>query len=377
MTVNVDVKSLIERLVAIGIEQPVAMPVKELMGYEPVYNKRKNAKKLSGFEPNFENQMALETYLSEWQTIIGVAIPYSLLPREQATRSAEAISRVSIMAWEWDYHHIIKELLKKAIGDDVKYQIHVDSGPLPERSIALQMCLGKAGRNQMLIHPKYGTSVYLAYLLVDLPYSAELRETSHVETNEIELFSTEAVALELATCCDNCYLCQEYCPAKALMGDNAFDGSRCISTLTQKKGLLSDEEMHLIGGQLYGCDICQLVCPANRPLEKWSDPAQNKIRAVTSLKTEPLVLTRDTANALVPTTLLNMSQKEFQRQYGEMGFSWRGVKTSKRNALINMGNSGSSKWLHYIKTYIEERSNVDGEELTQTALWAIGQIERI
>jgi epoxyqueuosine reductase len=377
MTVNVAVKSLIERLVAIGIDQPVAMPVKELMGYELVYNERKNAKKLSGFEPNFENPMALETYLSEWQTIIGMAIPYSLLPREQAIRNADAISRVSIMAWEWDYHHVIKDLLKNAVGDDVKHQIHVDSGPLPERSIALQMCLGKAGRNQMLIHPKYGTSVYLAYLLVDMPYSAELLEASPVETNEIELFSEEAFEFELAACCDNCYLCQECCPAKALVGDCEFDGSRCISTLTQKKGLLNDEEMHLMGGQLYGCDICQLVCPANKPLEKWSEPAQKTAHKVTSLKTEPLVLARDTANVLVPTTLLNMSQKEFQRQYGKMGVSWRGVKTSKRNALINMGNSGSSKWLQFIKTYIEERGVLDGEELTQTALWAIGQIERI
>ena len=354
---------LIQQLKSMGIETPVALPISAIKGYHPIYEAREAQRLLSGFEPNHKDAAQLYQYLQPWQTIIGMVFPYSLLPLQRKAKPTD-ISRVSIMAWEWDYHQVIQNKIKAALGDEFSYQIHVDSGPLPERSIALQMGLGKPGRNQCLIHPVYGTAFHLAFLLVSLEGEATVGE--EVSLGEESAATTVAgqsyKSFSLAEICENCQRCQDHCPSGALTGVADFNGQTCISALTQKKGLLTEEEKELIGKQLYGCDLCQLSCPANAPLSEKSN-------------LDDLMLTRKTANAMNPSDLLGLSQKQFKKNYGAMGFSWRGVKTNKRNALINMGNSRDGHWINVIEDYLTEQASLDGEVLVETALWALSRLK--
>ncbi len=346
--------NLLDRLEALGIERPAVMSVSAVTGYESVYEKRRTENRLSGFEPNVFEQERVQQYLEPWQTIIGLAIPYSLVPLKTAVQP-KAISQVSIMAWEWDYHQVIRQTLQSALTDVGAYSIHVDSGPLPERSIALKMGLAKAGRSQLLIHPRYGTGFYLAFVLTNLQPS----EGALAEQGGEKILTSELI---LADCCKDCRRCQKSCPSAALTGESDFDGTKCVSALTQKKGKLNEWERSLLGSQLYGCDICQLACPANKELT-WQEPSDTKFP-----------INRQTSNRIDPSGLLMLSQKAFLRTYGHMGFAWRGVKTMKRNALINMGNSHDLYWSGILEDYLKDYGAQDGAELTEIAIWALAQL---
>lgn len=345
---------LLNRLEALGIERPSVLPVSEVTDYESIYEKRRLENKLSGFEPNVFEKASVRQYLAPWQTIIGLAVPY-VLSAPKTPVGLHTISQISIMAWEWDYHQEIKKMLESVLEDAGEYAIHVDSGPLPERSIALKMGIAKAGRSQLLIHPKYGTGFYLAFILTNMqPSSAVFDRINHEGTQDSTFI--------LADSCKHCRRCQNSCPSGALTGESDFDGTRCISALTQKKGPLNDWEKKSIGCQLYGCDICQIACPANQ--------AQNRLE-LTHLK---FPVYRQTINQIDPRELLTLSQKAFLRTYGHMGFAWRGVKTMKRNALINMGNSRDGYWVDVLKAYINSRGAQDDAELIEAAQWALTQL---
>lgn len=351
------VQNVLALLMNKGFESCVAFPVSELNGYEEVYFDREQIHHLSEFEPDYRQEDILKAYLAPWETIIGLSIPYALLPINQET-SKETISQISIMAWEWDYHEVIKKMIKEALGDEFPYQIHVDMGPLPERSIALQMGMGKAGRNQFLIHPMYGTAFHLAFILISFSLKPA---ADNLEQPEL-IKNTKSKSFELANACKNCRICQLGCPAKALTGESNFNGQRCISALTQKKGYLEHFEKKLMGVHLYGCDYCQLCCPVNRPLLKIEEA-------------KGLLLTREKSNAIDPAELLSLSGKRFKNDFGHMGFSWRGIKTNKRNALINMANDRSEYWIPKIEHYLRNQALHDGEDLIETAKWAIEQIK--
>ncbi len=118
----------------------------------------------------------------------------------------------------------------------------------------------------MLIHSEYGTAFHLTFILTNFEKilskkdgEKEFEVPDFALLPTIDLFKNKA--FELSPVCINCRSCQNHCPGNALTGEAEFDANKCISALTQKKGLLSEKEMEIIGGQLYGCDICQLCCP--------------------------------------------------------------------------------------------------------------------
>lgn len=351
-------KSILEALSHIGIHHVKMMPISRVNEYPKIYNDRASKGQLSGLEPNYQNLDELRAYLQGYETIIGFAVPYALLPSEREARDGE-ISRVSIMAWDWDYHAVIHKSIEGALENVTKYKLHVDSGPLPERSIALQMGLARRGRSQMLLHETYGSAFYLGFLLIP-----QVMTEADIETH-IKVDNNFNATL-LADACLNCRKCQDHCPSGAIFGESDFDGKRCISALTQKKGQLTVSERASIGFQLYGCDHCQLACPANSPLFKAS---QNRL--------EPILISKSN-NALSPEILLTLSQKAFKEKYLGKGFTWRGVKVSKRNALINMANSKDEIWVPIIETFIEsmEKSQNIDDDLYETAIWALDVLRR-
>jgi len=211
------------------------------------------------------------------KSVVVAALPYAPSPT----------SNLSSLAYGLDYHVDLRAILEE---EATKYRdkhkcncyIQVDSGSLAERAFAVKAGLGFWGRNGMVISPKFGSYFNIGLLVVDaiLPYSKPLD------------------SLE-SKCPDDCHLCLEACPRDAI--GKPMD---CISYHTQKKAKPSRDE---ICGQLYGCDICQVVCPFNATAK------QNKI----SLN-----------------NILDMTEADFNVKYGHTAMAWRGHKHLLRNAQV-------------------------------------------
>ena len=252
-----------------------------------------------------------------------------------------------------DYHHVIAEKLEelghrleRAAGHAVRWRVYVDTGPLLERELAARAGLGWFGRNTMLIHPQRGSYFFLGVLLTDL-------------------------ALEPGTPfaddhCGTCRRCLDACPTGALLGHDdsgapVMDAARCISYLTiELKGPIPVELRPAIGNRVYGCDICQEVCPWN---EKFSAPA-----------TEPGYAPRADLDgaALVGLAerLLAMSGKAFLREFRESPVSRARRNGLLRNVCVALGNWGAEEALPILERASRDRSALVREH----AEWALERI---
>ncbi len=205
--------------------------------------------------------------------------------------------------WGQDYHLIVPQYLEKIIAHlqtkhpEYEYEIHCDTSPLADRYVAYQAGLGFFGRNQCLIHPTLGSFTVIGTILTDLP----------LPTNT-----------PLTQSCLNCGHCIAACPGSALT-EEGFSFTTCKSYLTQKKGDLSTEEEAIIAKTplIFGCDICQNVCPHNQ-----------------SLKSTPLPEFQQVEPWLAVEKLQDITNKEFKSQFGHRSFAWRGKKILLRNQHI-------------------------------------------
>jgi epoxyqueuosine reductase len=163
-----------------------------------------------------------------------------------------------------DYHKVLDNKLRALLAWlreeerlDVQGRAYVDTGPILERELAQRAGLGWFGKNTMLIHPRRGSWFFLGCLLLDLP-----------------LLPDEPLA---ADHCGTCARCLEACPTGALLGRDAqgapvMDATKCISYLTiEQRGAIPRELRARIGNRVFGCDICQEVCPFN---QKFAEPAR-------------------------------------------------------------------------------------------------------
>lgn len=287
-----------------------------------------------------EQRQNIEAVFPQCEQIIVIGIPYD----SKNTCKNHAISQggyISNMAWGYDYHHVLHEKLNQLAGylkarcPSIKTLGQVDTGPLIDRHIAYRAGLGSYAKNQNLLHEAYGTEFYIGYLLVDKEMIADGGRKN---------FPLRAEA------CKNCSACVKACPAKVLGEDFSFKGNRCISYLTQKKENLSVDEMALIGKNVYGCDICQLVCPINR-----------------QKKEIPTAYKRDSINLVPLEEFITSSNKALIRSYKESGFAWRGAKVLKRNALIAMGHYENEDNILFLK----ERLSQKNDDLMPAILWSL------
>lgn len=248
-------------------------------------------------EPILEKRINPKLTMENAKSIIVCAFPYCAEDYRDSNLSKYCRGK--------DYHIIAKEFLQKIcdyLEERIKgfeYKIFADNGPLVDRHLAQISGVGYFGINNNIITDEYGSYVFIGYII-----------------NNYEFYPDEP----LPKTCINCGNCVKYCPGNALLGNYEMNPKRCISYLTQKKEPLSDEEKESIknNGKVFGCDVCQDVCPHNKNISK----------------TEIEGFMKDLIYNLEYETISSMSNKEFKRTYGERAFSWRGKNLIKRNLEI-------------------------------------------
>ena len=240
------------------------------------------------------------------QSVICIAFPY----RTEEPAAPPLSGRVSNYAWSADYHHRVKTVLAKiaerideAAGEQVT-AIACDTKPLAERAFAARAGLGWVGKHTNLINPRAGSFVFLGEIVTTLalPPDEPLKKS-----------------------CGSCARCVTACPTGALRGDYTIDATRCIADLTQRTDAIPREMRPLVGTWVWGCDICQIVCPPN---DRAAVRANESNRALTAETSTPSLV-----------RLLQLRSGEFKRTYARTAMGWRGAAILRRNAAVALGNS--------------------------------------
>ena len=218
----------------------------------------------------------------------------------------EPRGRIAMYALELDYHVRLRETLEELAArihavTVFRYKICVDTGPLPEKNLAVKAGLGFFGKNCLVISKKFGSYFNIGCMITDL----ELEPSEESGPPE----------------CGDCAACAVLCPNGALSGEafGPLGWARCASYISQKKGELSPEEGGMLGGNLFGCDICQEVCRFNAAAERGGESVR--------------------ADLMYPkiSDILEMTPEVFKARYGKTPVNWAGLKTLKRNAGILAG----------------------------------------
>jgi epoxyqueuosine reductase len=168
-------------------------------------------------------------------------------------------AHIARYAWGDDYHEVLTARLDRLLGwmrdvhpEPFDARPYVDTGPVQERVYAQHAGIGWIGKNSCVIHPQLGSWLFLAEIICSLPLESDVPAFDQ---------------------CGTCTLCLEACPTQALVAPGVLDATRCISYLTiEHRGDIPEELAADIGTHVFGCDICQEVCPWNQTAPISADP---------------------------------------------------------------------------------------------------------
>lgn len=199
-----------------------------------------------------------------------------------------------------DYHIRLERSMQK-ITSKLKndFLVQVDKGPIPEREIAIGAKVGQIGKNNCFFHEKLGSFLSIGLLFTQEPLPAEMITSEAPKQNFLP--------------CENCNRCICACPTQALSAENP---KQCLSYLLQAKDQEIYKYREKLGQSVYGCHICQEVCPYNQKVLK-----------------NRKMLSKNTTNLLAQ-DLIFLSNRAFKKKYGKNAFSWRGKNIILRNALL-------------------------------------------
>ncbi|MCC7118409.1 MAG: tRNA epoxyqueuosine(34) reductase QueG [Anaerolineales bacterium] len=274
--------------------------------------------------------------LPECRSILFLAIPYTPIAKPQADEFA-----IAAYALGEDYHDVLPEKLQalvtfieESLGRTIPNRYYTDTGPVLEKELAQRAGLGWIGKNSLLINPKAGSTFILAEILLG-----------------IELEPDEPFA---ADHCGTCTRCLTACPTQCILPNRTLDARRCISYLTiENKKEIPEDLRPQIENWIFGCDICQQVCPWNR----FSLPAYPAFEAKIPLP--------------VRTSDLLLTPVEFNQRFKKSPIQRSKRRGYLRNLATAMGNRKTQNDLPTLK-----QAQQDQEVLVQEhATWAIGKIE--
>jgi epoxyqueuosine reductase len=242
---------------ACGIAPAAAHPE---LGFFREWLDRGYAGEMAYLRRSAERRADVRHVLPTARTVIVTATVYNT-DRPYSTECADPRrAQIARYAWGDDYHDVIGERLGRLLAwmreqsaAPFDARAYVDTGPVQERVYAQYAGVGWIGRNTCVIHPQLGSWIFLAEIVCSLP------------------LEVDAPSLDQ---CGTCTLCIEACPTDALVGPGILDSTKCISYLTiELRGDIAPGHHAGIGSHVYGCDVCQEVCPWNAVAPRSADPA--------------------------------------------------------------------------------------------------------
>jgi epoxyqueuosine reductase len=291
-------------------------------------------------------------YAAPWaSSVVVCAINYNTAQPLSTQTPDEARGWISRYAWgEQDYHDSVmlrlrqvEAALRSVAGtDDLVTRCYVDTGPIVERVVAKYAGIGWIGKNTCIINQKLGSWMFLGVILTSLDLGADLES-----------------GLPAPDRCGSCTRCIDACPTDALIAPYQLDSNKCISYLTiEKRGALPEELRSGIGRHVFGCDICQDVCPWNR-----------KAPTTSAAEFQPR---QELVNPALD-WLAEMSAEDFRQTV--RGSPVRRAKRAglRRNAVIAMGNSGDPKFLPLLGKLVTDEDEV----VAESAAWASRKLTQI
>jgi epoxyqueuosine reductase len=273
--------------------------------------------------------------------VLGMQYPSPTALGKGESKSVALQGKIAAYAWGKDYHNVLPERLQNLVafiesqvGHLVPNQWYTDTGPLLERELAQRAGLGWIGKNTCLINPEAGSYFFLAEILLGIQLEPD------------QPFTQDR--------CGKCTRCMNACPTGCILPDRTLDSRRCISYLTiELKGILPRELRPRMGTCVFGCDICQQVCPWNRFATPEADPVFGQ--------------------PLIPDLLdeMALSASDFNQKYRHSPLMRTKRRGYLRNVAVALGNLHSPKAIPALIQAIM----TDPEPFVRAhAAWALGWI---
>ena len=286
--------------------------------------------------------------LENAQTVIVLGIAYpnpdSTIIKDNSDK--KGFGQIASYACLPDYHRWLKErarelekFIRSIDNPGLKTRVFVDSGPVMEKDFAFQAGLGWVGKNSLFISAIFGSFCLLGCLYVDLKLEPDMQNNNDL--------------------CGACELCIQSCPTGAIFNDRTINASRCISFLTTNyKRAIPPELCGKIGKQVFGCDICQTVCPINNRESFTNSQKENRL--------SPIIENRvDLSNELF------LGEQLFLKKYSETPLAKLPHEIFLRNLIIAAGNSGEYAFFEPLERL---RGSHSSSIIQSTAEWAIASL---
>ena len=281
------------------------------------------------------------THANWAKSVIVVGLPYNSLKNgTQALISQGLVARV---ARNNDYHSILRDKLASLsvlIQRDYKckYEICVDTSPILERKLALKAGIAWQGKNGNVVSNEYGSYIVIGEIITNI---------------ELEPINQEQISG-----CGNCNLCINACPTGAIDDDNGYHANKCLSYITQSSGHIPRDVRAKLENRIYGCDVCQEVCPKNRGLKYTSE---DFIDGVYPGAFPDLLM------------LINMTTFDYNSIIKMSSIGWIGRTKLRRNAIIAAANNMYAESIFAIIPLLNSKSAV----IRAHSAWALGKLNDI
>ncbi len=281
-----------------------------------------------------------ERILPEARSIIAVGVGYAT-EEPQPPSDGRPRGRVSRYAWGRDYHRVLEKRMKALVRElqplgGGRAKFYVDYGPTPDRAVAARAGLGWYGKNTNLLTTARGSWMFLGEVLTDLDLEPDR---------------------PLKKSCGRCTTCIPACPTGAIVAPYVIDNTKCISYHTiENRGTIPTELRPLIGDWVFGCDICQDVCPVNGQARLAGD---QEFRARSLDHARPDLV-----------GILDMTEAEFQERYRASPIRRATYAGLQRNACVALGNSGSFEAVPALARALTRAAPL----VRGHAAWALGRI---
>jgi epoxyqueuosine reductase len=252
--------------------------------------------------------------LSSARSVIVTGALYNTGQPYSTERNDASRGEVARYAWSRDYHQVLGERLDGLLawmrahhGAHFEARAYVDTGPVQERVFAQYAGLGWIGKNTCVINPERGSWLLLGVIICSLPLEPDSPGVDR---------------------CGTCTLCLEACPTNAFVGPYELDARKCVSYLTiEYRGSIPEEHRERIGNHIFGCDVCQEVCPWNAAPVRTTNPSWSS---------------REDLNVQSLIDLWRRTDEELAAAIGDTPLTRAGVRGLRRNLAVALGNSGDS-----------------------------------